>query len=170
MTVRVTESTPDRLVLVRSPSATLAAASCILVGGLLATGLMAVFEIWRGERAGVAFAGVGAMVVVVGSILIVGSAATITVTLDRATDSVRVERRGQFGRSVLVEALSVVEDAVLEESDVDGTPVFRPALRLLGGRMFPLTWGYDSYRVEEKRNAIEAIRGFLSRVNTNDNG
>ena len=141
-------------------------AGCILVGGLLATGLLAVFEIWRGERAGVAFAGVGAMVAVVGSILIAGSAATITVTLDRATGWVRVERRGQFGRSELIEALSAVEDAVLEESDSDGTPVFRLALRLRGGRMFPLTWGFDSYRVEEKRNAIEAIRDFLGRVNT----
>ena len=169
MTVRIAEETWDRLVLVKTPAATLASAGCILVCGLLATGLMAVFEFQRGERLGVAFAGVGAMVVVVGSILIIGSAATITVTLDRATGWVRVERRGRFGRSELIEVLSAVEDAVLEESDVDGSPVFRLALRLRGGRMFPLAWYFDR-DAATKRNAAAAIRDFLGRVNTPGDG
>ena len=102
------------------------------------------------------------------SILIAGSAVTITVVLDRATGWVRVERRGWFGRSELTEALSAVEDAVVEESEVDSDRVFRLALRLRDARMFPLTWYFD-HDAETKRNAVAAIREFLGRIN-NDVG
>lgn len=161
----VVEETPDRLVLVQPPTAMLRVAAVLFVAGLLTATVLLVFSLSHSEqntRLTVLFAGVVGVISVFGSILIALSAVTVTVTLDRTTGSVRVERRGRFGTSVLVEALSSVEDAVLEESDIDGTPVFRPALRLLGGRTFPLMWFYDSHRHDLKQKAVVALRRFLT--------
>jgi hypothetical protein len=160
--MRVVEQTPDRLVLRQPPTVTYWVAAALFVVGVIALAVAAAAGLAVGEPVGLVVVVSGGLLVLVGALAAL-FAATITVTLDRATDSVRIERQGWFGRSEQAEALSVVEDAVVESTtDSEGGTLYRAALRLAGGRTLPLTWGYDNFE-ESKRATVETIRHFLGR-------
>jgi len=164
--VRVVEESTDRLVLRQPPTVTYWVAGSLLAIGL---GLLAMVALVGGlaDRDPFGLVGVSlGVLLTLAALAVFLCAVKITVTLDRTTDSVRVERQGWFGRSEQAEALSVVEDAVVETTtDSDGDTLYRAALRLAGGRTLPLTWGYDNFEAS-KRATVDAIRRFLGRPAT----
>jgi len=159
--MRVVEETPTKLVLRQRPTVTYWIAGSLFAAGLGFLGLVAVVGgLAQRDPLAVVCVVNGVLLVLIGPPVVL-FAVTITITLDRATDSVRIERQRWFGRSEQAEALSVVEDAVLETTtDSDRVTLYRAALRLAGGRTLPLTWGYDNLE-RSKRAVVEAIRRFL---------
>src|SRR5436309_2949213 len=112
--MRVVEETPTKLVLRQRPTVTYWIAGSLFAAGLGFLGLVAVVGgLAQRDPLAVVCVVNGVLLVLIGPPVVL-FAVTITITLDRATDSVRIERQRWFGRSEQAEALSVVEDAVLE--------------------------------------------------------
>jgi hypothetical protein len=166
--MRVVEQTPDRLVLCGRPVVIFWVAASLLLVGVLFVFAVRIVGLFGplGEPGWVDW-GMPALggAAILASVVVFLCAIWVTLTLDRPTNSLRLERAGWFGRSEQAEALSAVEDAVVETTtDSEGSTLYRAALRLTDGRTLLLTHGYDNFE-QSKRAAVEAIRRFLGRAN-----
>jgi hypothetical protein len=158
--MRVTEETADRLVIEMPPRVGYWFSACGTAAGVVmiaATLLAGEFE----DDVDRVLSGAAGVVAVLISGVVAAAQATLTVTLDRPTNTARVERRGWWSESAEELPLTEVAAAELETTlDSDGGTLYRVALRLAGGRTLPFGLCYDM-RVRPKQTVVEAINRFL---------
>jgi hypothetical protein len=161
--MHIVEQTSDRLVLRQPPVFNYILAPLLLAFALVAVVLTVTsaaspksfLNVWVGVAiaAGLAVAAVLALLF----------AAATRVTLDRPTDSLRIERHSCLTHSERTESLANVTGAELEESYMGRQWVYRVVVRLTDGTVLPLYRAYDNFGVAGKRAAVAAIRDFLAR-------
>jgi hypothetical protein len=158
----VTEESPDRLVIELPPTVVRWMAASGVVLGLTMVGLAVAFPWPTADLFDRVFPAVVGAIAALAEAGLAAVATTITVTLDRTANEVRLERRGWFAPGVRTELLAAVERAALETIISEGDTLYRVVLRLADGRTLPFTLGHDNM-VRPKRAAVEAVNRFLGR-------